>query len=236
MKKKILLVGCSKLLLQSQAWLCFLNKKSFEEKDKDYPKGSIQDEILEDENTIIYNLSHPGAGNFYIKGRLLEYINNIGIPDYTYLQFTGLKRIDLHLSKLYDTHEQEEKMPHNIRETDWFKWIISGGSTGSWLNHKWTQKLFLPYYIDTDILHTMDLSLACINDCVNMLANLNVPFNWTTYYNYFDPPEEYLIDFDGKIDSWPTWLNQKNFLNSYPKTQELTYRQWLENNRSKIIV
>ena len=72
MKKKILLVGCSKLLLQSQAWLCFLNKKSFEEKDKDYPKGSIQDEILEDENTIIYNLSHPGAGNFYIKGRLLE--------------------------------------------------------------------------------------------------------------------------------------------------------------------
>jgi len=45
-----------------------------------------------------------------------------------------------------------------------------------------------------------------------------------------------LIDFDGKIDSWPTWLNQKNFLNSYPKTQELTYRQWLENNRSKIIV
>jgi hypothetical protein len=233
-KKKILLIGCSQLLLRSQPWLCFVNNQPFDNPEREYPVGKIQDEVLEDDNFIIYNLSHPGAGNFYIKGRLLEFINNITIPDYTYLQFTGIKRIDLHLSKTYDTTIQEKKIPHSVRETDWFKWIISGGSTGSWLHQRWTQKLFLPYYFDSNKVQSINLSLACINDCVNLLSNLNLKFNWTTFYNYFSPPEKYMIDFDGQIDKWPSWLNQNGFLNSFPKNEKLIYRDWLETNRSKI--
>ena len=70
--KKVLLIGCSNGLRLHNHF-----KDVFGSTDIQY-----------------INLSFTGMGNRYITSRLFEYVDDTGIPDYVYLQYSGLSRID----------------------------------------------------------------------------------------------------------------------------------------------
>jgi hypothetical protein len=197
---RILIIGCSNGL-----GLHHLIRDTFvKKKDKFICLPSRQkDEIWRDKSDIYYNLSSGGAGNRYITNRLMEWINVNGNPDYVYLQYSGLNRIDLSCSKSTLIKDYVFQ-----RQSEFGNWVHSGGMGGSWHTNGQTEKMFNYLYDPEDQTNVVIQNLFEINNAVNFLSAMHIPFNWNTYYDYKQPPNP-IAESDGIIDATTEGLYDK---------------------------
>jgi len=159
------------------------------------------------------NLSMAGFGNEYICSRLFEHIEYEGTLDFVYLQFSGLYRIDVPFAKKFKISDYDY-----THSTKHFNWVASGGLRGSWMGNE---------YIKTHLIGRMPLfgteasgqvsrSLQNIFSAIELLKKMQIPFKWTSYYDYLNPPTQWIKDNDGGMDSFPEWLDTSDHLGDTP--------------------
>jgi len=173
-------------------------------------------------NTYNYiNLSISGAGNHYISGSFFEYCHYKPKPDYVFFKFTGLNRLDLPFDKeaiLYNYDFQSDAMKE--KHTKAFQqieknWVCSGGYTGTWLNQNILKRIFSYMYTEKDGNSTNLQSLAQVYNCLSLCETLNIPYNWTFYYDPTNPPSP-ISKQDGHIDHIPDYIPTNNMLETSP--------------------
>lgn len=187
-KKKILIIGCSNGLGLHHVFRdVFKKEKSLNFITEQSAIGTSgldeYDEIMSDDKCIFYNLSYGGAGNTYIGNRCIEFVLDNKV-DYVYLQFSGLNRIDLPLTN--DELHIDAGIRTRISKNH--KWIASGGYTGSWLRHPFSERLFSYFYSKESAYPSFFLNLLEIFKCISFLRDKNIDFNWSSYYDYVSPP------------------------------------------------
>ena len=160
----------------------------------------------------IVNLSKPGVGNRYITARLFEYVNNNELPDYVYLQYSGLSRIDIPLDK-------KVVVPDYVYQTRTAtaNWVASGGINGSWNSCEMLKRFFAYMYPinknqDKDIY---SLSLNEIFSGIELCKTLGLKYNWSTYYDYTSPPND-KTKIDGFVAGIPDYIDQSNHIKEHP--------------------
>ena len=222
-----LIIGCSNGLGLSHILRnVFSSSRSHFEPQTEDAGG---DQVWYDDRDTYTNLSAGGAGNRYITNRLFEYISCNEKPDYIYLQFTGLNRIDLPTSQenIIDQYAFQTKTEHA-------NWIHSGGVNGSWLGDERCQKMFSYLYDPTDQNHVNVQNLFEINNALNFLHRTKIPYNWSTYYDYCDAPNEQ-IKLDGVLNE-STKKIYETLDNTYKIQTCLTNhiieknKKWMEND------
>jgi len=189
--KKILMIGCSNLYGMHHAFrhVFFGEELSdcqqshldevlpYEEKQKPPRK----DLIFQNNQITITNLSEPGAGNHYIFGRLLEHLMYEQV-DYCYLQFSGPRRLDI------PTSINNPRYNHSAKKTRHYHWITSGGPGSQILttegSHIWADM----YDIEKEGKDHEVMNTGYVAASINLLKYLNIPYNWTFYYNTSAPP------------------------------------------------
>ena len=192
--KKCLLIGCSNGL----------------ELHKDFAK------VFGSEDTQWINLSASGFGNRYITARLFEYINDTGVPDYVYLQYTGLSRIDIPLDIKVTVPNYDFQKKTNRRN-----WVASGGRVGSWMKCDMLKRFFTYMYDITSDEYQYDLALHEIFTGIELCKTLNIKYNWSSYYDYTNPPNNF-TKIDGAIAKMPNYIDMSCHTGDHPSN--LAYR------------
>tara|TARA_B100001063_G_C16694332_1_gene518862 strand:- start:247 stop:1011 length:765 start_codon:yes stop_codon:yes gene_type:complete len=222
-----LIIGCSNGLGLSHILRnVFSSSRSYFEPQTEDAGG---DQVWYDDRDTYTNLSAGGAGNRYITNRLFEYISCNEKPDYIYLQFSGLHRIDLPTSQenIFDQYAFQTKTEHA-------NWIHSGGMNGSWLGDERCQKMFTYLYDPNDQNHVTVQNLFEINNALNFLNRTKIPYNWSTYYDYCNAPNEQ-IKLDGVLNE-STKKIYETLDNTYKIQTCLTNhimeknKKWMEND------
>jgi hypothetical protein len=166
--------------------------------------------VFGDTNITYINLSFTGMGNRYITARLFEYIDDIGVPDYVYLQYTGLSRIDIPL----DIKVKVPKYDYQ-KSTGRRNWVASGGRNGSWTSCDMLKRFFAYMYDTTSELGQYDLSLHEIFTGIELCKKLNIKYNWNSYYDYINPPNK-PTKIEGIIDQFPNYIDMSNYIGDHP--------------------
>ena len=186
--KKCLLIGCSNGLNLSSDF-----RKVF---------GSTNIEYI--------NLSWTAMGNRYITRRLFEYVDTIGIPDYVYLQYSGLSRMDIPL-------DIKVEVPDYVyqKKTGKRNWVASGGKNGTWKFSEMLSRIFGYMYNTTKDNCQYDLSLQEIFLGIELCKTMKIPYNWSSYYDYTKPLNE-STRIDGHVDKIPTYIDMSNHIGESP--------------------
>ena len=196
--KKILFIGCSNLV-----------------NDNKPPKNKqdLWKEIVFGEDVHIRNLSYWGVGNQFITGNLFDYIENEPVPDYVYIQFTGLARYDMPIHQKFDINFKNQIKTYKR------KWLCSGGKIGSWLGNDKTNEIFMPlYFTDTEYQHVAEQSLQSVASAINLLESKKIKYNWNFYYNIIKPANDDVESYDGHVEKWPEYINKTKMINIDPHT------------------
>lgn len=156
------------------------------------------------------NLSVEGMGNRYITSRLFEYIDDVGIPDYVYLQYSGLSRIDLPLDYNVTIPDYSYQIKTKKRT-----WVASGGRNGSWMSCDLLKKFFAYMYNIKKVESHYDLNMHEIFKAIELCKTLKIKYNWTSYYDYTNPPND-KVKIDGYVKSLPTYLDISNHISDFP--------------------
>jgi hypothetical protein len=164
----------------------------------------------------IHNLSDNGAGNHYITGRLIEWLHYHGQPDRVYLQYSGLNRVDIPADPGADDWGGYKW----ITRTKWHNWLHSGGHYSSWIRSDRVRPLMERRKL---MLANNRWSLAMQNilpvvTALSVCDQLAIPVTWSTYYNWRQPPNEFVALSDGFIDRWPAWLSLDRMIQPDPFT------------------
>lgn len=155
------------------------------------------------------NLSLSGAGNAYIYDSLFNYLNENDSPEFVYLQFSGLYRIDLWI-------DGSEKM------------FSSGGLNGSWLySGRDTVNFFKRFLLEENLHKIKQNSIKECFNCISLLEYLKIPYVYTWYYDIFNCITPKISD-EGFITQLPDCFPKKTFLNSFPHTYAYDTNQLLE--------
>ena len=163
---------------------------------------------IQDSN--ITNLSGNGAGNFYIAGRLFEYISHNKKPDYIFFKFTGLNRWDLPFDQKVSLDDYQYQTNSKLT-----KWVFSGGYSGSWLTNNILKKIFCYIYDVKDQNKTNNQSMQQIFSCISLCETLKINYNWTFYYDITNPPSKSSGE-DGFIEKLPSYISTKKMLDFTP--------------------
>ena len=188
--KKVLLIGCSNGLRLHNEFINVFTEDS--------------------ENTNYINLSMSGMGNRYITARLFEWIDYVGIPDYVYLQYTGLSRIDIPLDIKVTVPDYDFQ-----RKTGKRNWVASGGINGSWKSCDMLKRFFAYMYDTESETSQYDLSLHEIFRGIELCKTLKIPYNWSSYYDYTNPPNN-VTKIDGHIEKLPNYIDMSNHIGECP--------------------
>lgn len=176
--------------------------------------------FLKNDNDYNYiNLSMDGAGNHYIAGSFFEYITANKKPDYVFFKFTGLNRIDLPFDKDvtlkdYEYQSSSPKESKNFLQID-KNWVLSGGYTGSWLFDNTLKRMFCYFYNLKDQNSTNNQSWQQVFSCISLCEILNIPYNWTFYYDVTNPPSDSSKQ-DGYSQTYPEYILKKQMLEIAP--------------------
>ena len=216
--KKILIIGCSTMLGMHHAFRQIFQKSHTKEKEY-YINEEINkcpDQILEDEYCTYFNLSMEGAGNYYIRSRLFEFLQN-DTPDYVYIQFSGLVRRDLILEKdaydLFMGDSDLRSMHSHCKITNNKIYLPIGNFVHSESEgNKFSQLLSMMYGLNHNS-NNFD-SLQNVKLSIDFLKEKNIKHNWTFYYDPLFPTDKTLSE--GKINEWPMWIDLSNKLPQSP--------------------
>jgi len=156
----------------------------------------------------IYNLSQEGAGNQYILGRLVDHIDQHGPPDYAYLQFSGLSRVDVPLS-------QNSIIGEKLRKDRNTAWLISYGFGGHLAQRDREKDIWVHVYDAARNGRNVHIhSWTAIAAAVNLLSNMGISHDWTFYYNVEDPAHAKALK-DGS-SPYPAWVDTDRRLPTNP--------------------
>jgi len=200
--------------------ILFIGGSTGEKLHKTFPR------VFLDQNSNKYNfinLSQTGAGNFYIAGIFFEYIKKNKKPDYVFFKFTGLSRWDLPFNKKVklDSYRYQSIMgkwpeEQQLKGENFDKNLIySGGYTGSWLNDNILKRIFCYIYDIKDDNSTNEQSWQQVFSCISLCEKLNIPYNWTFYYDVTNPPSKESKK-DGYEKTIPTYISKTQMLNFAP--------------------
>ena len=115
-------------------------------------------------------------------------------PKFVFLQFSGLYRIDVQFDNNFKINNYSFQ-----RKSGFSNWVASGGLRGSWMNHEYTRKHFISLvdvHSEQKLRHVMN-SIKQIFLAVELCNKLNIPHAWTTYYDYTNPPNEFIESQEG---------------------------------------
>jgi len=205
--KNILVIGCSNGHRKHRALRqVFQEKKS---KEKTISHGIDGDEFLIDEYCTYSNLSMSGAGNLYIRHRLFDYIKK-QLPDYVYLQFSGLIRRDVYfLQEAQDIFLNAATSGYKIVDD---KIFMGGGNLIDGTISTWQKKIFSMMYSKNYSINNYE-SLQEVFLCLSILEKLRIRHNYTFYYDPTNPPTEITRD-EGTLSKFPDFINCQNLLPS----------------------
>jgi hypothetical protein len=172
--------------------------------------------VFGDSDFEYINLSMGGMGNRYITARLFEYIDDTGVPDYVYLQYTGLSRIDVPIDSKVTVPNYDSQIKTNRRN-----WVAGGGRNGSWRSCDMLKRFFAYMYDITSDECQYDLSLHEIFTGIELCKTLKIRYNWSSYYNYTDPPNN-MTKIDGSVDRLPNYIDMSCHTGDHPLN--LAYR------------
>jgi len=157
------------------------------------------------------NLSEEGFGNTYITARLFEYVDDIGIPDYVYLQYSQLCRIDLPLDLKVTVPNYRYQVKTNRRN-----WVASGGRNGSWKSCDMLKRTFAYMYdITSQKKGNYDLSLHEIFKGIELCKTLGISYNWSSSYDYTNPPNK-ASRLAGTVDKLPHYIDMSAHVGEFP--------------------
>jgi len=223
--KRILMIGCSNLVGFHHAFRHVVFGHNIDDCYRDYladfgqtvgpsgPIGEARINQLIDRHCVysdveIYNLSQEAAGNQYILGRLVDHIDQHGPPDYAYLQFSGLSRVDIPLS-------QNSIIREKLRKDRGTAWLTSGGFGGHLARKDREKDIWVHVYdaaMDGRNVHIH--SWTAIASAINLLSNMSIPHDWTFYYNVEDPAHAQARR-DGS-SPYPAWVDTGRRLPTNP--------------------
>ena len=214
--KRILLLGCSNLQHYHYLWANALGYDLECPADYSINDHRLTDAVVGDDRVQIYNLSQAGSGNFYIHGRLVEWVNANGRPDYVFLQFSGLSRIDFAFA--FDTPEITwggwRPQKHYLK-TESGIWGFSGGHRGSWQDDMFLRTFVGHFYEPESASSVMQQSLAQVSASINFCHNQQIAMNWCFYYDVTRPYNEMVMQ-DGIIEKLPPWIDIRNKIDLDP--------------------
>ena len=157
------------------------------------------------------NLSYEGFGNTYITARLFEYVDDIGIPDYVYLQYSQLSRIDLPLDRKVTVPDYRYQVKTNRRN-----WVASGGRNGSWKACDMLKRTFAYMYdITSQKIGHHDLRIHEIFKGIELCKTLGISYNWSSNYDYTNPPNK-ASRIEGTVDKLPDYIDMSAHVGEYP--------------------
>lgn len=166
--------------------------------------------VFNSNNIEWINLSQGCMGNRYITAQLFEYVDDVGIPDFVYLQYTGLSRIDVPLDRKiiipnYWCQKRTKKRT----------WVGSGGRNGGWQKCDMLKRFFA-YMYDTELdEYGYDLSFQEIFCGIELCKNLKIPYNWSSYYDYTNPPNK-MTKIDGHTNKIPNYIDMSHHIGEFP--------------------
>lgn len=210
--KKILFIGCSNGVGMHHAFRQVFQLTQSEAKTvKVNEFNDTPDEIVTDEYCEYTNLSNPGSGNTYIRHRLFEYLED-QIPDYVYLQFSGLNRRDLCLN-----HDGKDVVDDLIGERGGMKItnknVYVAGNVNMPNNNFFSKHFFSIMYSINSVNSNNYISLQEIFTCLSILEKLEIKHNWTFYYDPQNAPTDQ-SKLEGTLQTYPKFLNLHNKLPS----------------------
>ncbi len=172
----------------------------------------VFDDIFQKEDITWYNKSAPGMGNEYISSMLFEWDNTIKTKlDYVFLQFTGLTRVDMQLRK----DQKLKDYPYQVETSD-KNWCGCGRfKNGEWQNHYRSQKLWHHFFQLNDQTKLYNDSFKHIFTAISFCKSKNIPFNWTSYYDYLSPPDAFTTR-EGHALNIPDYIDMSRHLGLYP--------------------
>ena len=234
MKKNVVLLGCSNLLGMHHAF-----RQVFQHTQSDAHETET---CLEDDYAKYTNLAVAGAGNSLIKWRLFDLLEH-ELPDYVYLQFSGLIRQDFYFDKASIENFDQSEITTSKKHL-----YIRGGNYVHEKNAKSFVHILknLSYNFYDDNLNNWH-SLQDIFSAVSVLEKLEIKHNWSIYYDPINPPTEN-TKMEGMIAKWPAFIDFSNKLSS-PLNYAIdsgidvldgvhfgydAFSKYLENNKSKI--
>ena len=154
------------------------------------------------------NLSCVALGNRYISSRLFEYIDEHGAPDYVYLQYSGLNRIDMPLSPDMIIPDYKFQSNTDIRTySNKSNWVGSGGRSGAWTTNDILKRIFTFMYHPSEQIGQHDMSLHEIFRGIELCKTLGIRYNWTSYYDYINPPSNLTKMMDGGTGEIPGYID-----------------------------
>ena len=181
----------------------------------------------------LINFSQTAAGNFYMAGAFFEYLNKHPKPDYVFFKFTGLNRWDLPFDKKvklegyeYQTHPGVVPADHLNKDTAKSRllslatksdknWVFSGGHAEAWLKNSVLQRIFVNIYDPEDENSTIMQSWQQVFTCLSLCETMEIPYNWTFYYDVTNPPSKY-SKMDGHAIQLPKCIPTKQMLDFAP--------------------
>jgi hypothetical protein len=163
------------------------------------------------------NLSFPAMGNRYISSRLFEYVDKHGAPDYVYLQYSGLNRIDLPLSPDVIVPDYDFQSNKDIRTySEKRNWVGSGGRGGAWTANDILKRVYIYLYHPSKMTGQHDISLHEIFRGVELCKTLGIRYNWTSYYDYTNVPNNFIKGMDGEIKEIPGYIDVSHHVGKSP--------------------
>ena len=151
-----------------------------------------------------------GMGNRYITSRLFEYVDTVGIPDYVYLQYSGLSRIDIPLDIKVTVPDYLFQIKTARRN-----WVASGGRNGSWVICDMLSRFFGYMYDTTSDICQYDLALHEIFRGIELCKTLKIQYNWTSWYDYTNPLSK-SAKIDGFVEKIPVYIDFTNHVGDHP--------------------
>jgi len=182
------------------------------------------DKLFDAQNITWFNESRAGIGNQYISASLFEFVYSYGAPDYVFLQFTGLNRVDLPFRKNIKIPGYELQ-----KESLWHNWIGSKGLFGPWGTNKRANRLF-QFMLDVQDHRSQHIeSFRHIFSALSLCKNLNIRYDWTSFYDYQYPPNV-TTSREGHAVEMPDFLDDRRHLGVYPLNYAYDYKDKILNN------
>ena len=194
------------------------------------------------------NLSCGAMGNRYISSKLFEYIDDHGAPDYVYLQYSGLNRIDLPLAPDVIVPDYDFQSHKDIRVySNKRNWVSGCCANGLSLQNELLKRIFAYMYNTSNDDSPVDMGIHEIFRGIELCKTLEIPYNWSSYYDYTDVPNIY-VKRDGTIDKMPNYIDMTNHIGESPlnvayklndiPSDQCHYSRWigeqyLERNKDK---
>lgn len=154
-----------------------------------------------------------GNGNQWMSGILFEHLEIYGKPDYVYIMFSNLTKLDFAVN-------DKVNIPNYPWQSKFLKrkYIQSGGGMvdypwgpASWTDNSLASNIFKYFYDLKNPSATHDYSWKAVFMCIELCRNQNIDLQWNFFYDLENPPNKNLEKWFGE-SKYPQWIDRKDQL------------------------